>query len=103
MSKKHIDQSIKLLALNYYLNNKITQKEISKIFNINTRTFQRWIKMYKNNIDLSRKNRNYISYKLKDKHVKYALKELQKDPTISITRIWSKITKKFKDFDISPR
>ena len=30
MTKKHIDENIKLLALNYYLNNKITQIEISK-------------------------------------------------------------------------
>ena len=41
MTKKHIGENIKLLALNYYFNNKITQIEISNMFNVDTRTFRR--------------------------------------------------------------
>ena len=66
MTKKHIGENIKLLALNYYFNNKITQIEISNIFNIeisnifnvNTRTLSRWIRAYKNNENLTRKTEN---------------------------------------------
>ena len=103
MIKKHIGENIVLLDLNYYFSNNITQIEISKMFNADTITFRRRMRAYENDKNLTRKNRKYISYKLKKKHVKFALKILQKDPTISIDRLWTKVKDKFKDFEITPR
>ena len=40
---------------------------------------------------------------MKEKYVKFALKLLQKDPTISIDRLWTKVSDKFNDFEITPR
>ena len=42
-----------------------------------------------------------MSYKVKEKHVKYALIELKKRPTLTIEKIYSKIKTKYDDFDIS--
>ena len=41
------------------------------------------------------------SYKIKEKHVKYALETLKKYPTVSISMLWSKLNDKFSDFNIS--
>jgi hypothetical protein len=41
------------------------------------------------------------SYKIKEKHVKYALDVLKKQPTLSISMLKSKLVNKFSDFDIS--
>ena len=40
---------------------------------------------------------------MKEKHVNFVLKILQKDPTITIDRLWTKLREKFKDFEITPR
>ena len=61
----------------YYLKNDISQKEVSKIFNINERTFRRWLEKY-NNDEIDRPERGTKSYKVKKKHVEYVLKLLKK-------------------------
>ena len=38
---------------------------------------------------------------MKDKHVKYALAELKKRPTLTIEKLYSKIKTKYGDFNIS--
>ena len=40
MSKEQTSSKTKYLAINYYLKNDVSQKEVSKIFNINERTFR---------------------------------------------------------------
>ena len=42
-----------------------------------------------------------MSYKVKEKHVKYALAELKKRPILTIEKLYSKIKTKYDDFDIS--
>ena len=100
MGKHHSDE-IKQMAIEYYLKNKKTQEEISKIFQISRQTFIRWLKRYNNN-KLERKNIVRISYKIKKKHLNYALKELNKNKGISINILWNKIRKKYDDFNITP-
>ena len=41
------------------------------------------------------------SYKIKEKHVKYALDVLKKQPTLSISMLRAKLVNKFPDFVIS--
>lgn len=41
------------------------------------------------------------SYKIKQKHVNYALKMLKKIPTLSISMLCKKIKSKYNDFDIT--
>jgi len=76
--KTHVTPEMKLKAIKYYLDNDISEEKISKIIGINTRTFRRWLVKYNNGISLCRQNRESISYKIKQKHVTYALKTIEK-------------------------
>lgn len=82
------------------MKNDISQKEVSKIFNINERTFRGWLEKY-NNDELDRPERETKSYKVKKKRVEYVLKILNKNPTWSIKLLWENTKSHFDDFDIS--
>ena len=98
---KHHSPEIKKMAIEYYLGNKYTEEEISYLFNVTRQTFIRWLKRY-NDDNLIRQNRKAISYKVKQKHVNYALKLLDKNQELSINILWSKLKKKYIDFEITP-
>tara|TARA_Y100000389_G_C17423866_1_gene498375 strand:+ start:395 stop:1663 length:1269 start_codon:yes stop_codon:yes gene_type:complete len=100
MSKEQTNSKTKSLAIKYYLDNDVSQKEVSKIFNINERTFRRWLEKY-NNDELNRPARETKSYKVKKKHVEYVLKLLDKNPTLSIKLLWENTKAHFDDFEIS--
>ena len=61
----HNSKRNKLLAIEYYQNNNVSQSEVAKIFKISRQTFNLWLKDYKNNKSLERKNRKPISYKIR--------------------------------------
>ena len=54
---QHLSEVVKLLAINYYKNNDLTQEEVANIFNVTKRTLQNWLNAYENNT-LSRKKKN---------------------------------------------
>jgi uncharacterized protein YchJ len=61
-----LNKTTKYLTIKYYEENeKVTQEEVSKIFRINVRTFQRWLYNYKENQQIQRKPRIMGSYKVK--------------------------------------
>ena len=91
----------KLLAIEYYNENNVTQAEVSKIFKISRQTFGVWLKDYHQNNSLERKNRESVSYKIKQKHVNFAKKLIEKNKEYSISIIWSKMKLKYPDFEIS--
>ena len=99
--KKHVSPQIKAQAIIYYLKNNISERKISEIIGISERTFRRWLANYNNSICLERKNKIPISYKIKQKHVNYALKTIKKNQHISINKLWLNLKKKFSDFDIT--
>ena len=76
--KPHNSLRNKLLAIEYYNENNVTQAEVSKIFKISRQTFSVWLRDYNQNHSLDRKNREAVSYKIKQKHVNYAKKLLKK-------------------------
>jgi len=98
----HLKESVKLLAVKYYLENEVTQEEVSRAFGIYVRTFQRWLYRYRNKEYLKRKSRESVSYKIRKIHVKTALKIVTKYPHISIQTLWSLLKKKHDDFNITP-
>ena len=53
------------------------------MFEINIRTLQRWLYEYKKNGDLQREKQIYYSYKIEEKHVKYIMKVLKKNQSIT--------------------
>jgi len=77
----HTSAKMKQKILVLYKDKKYTQEELAKIFNISSRTLRRWLQ---NDYLLERDNRKAISYKVKEKHINYAIKMLKKEPTISM-------------------
>ena len=59
-----MSEVVKLLAINYYKNNDLTQQEVANIFSVTKRTLQNWLNAYENNT-LSRKKKMGKSYKVK--------------------------------------
>ena len=55
---------------------------------------KRWIQNKNNNKNLSRKKRKYESYKVRSIHVKYAIKMLEKEPTITMPNLLNKLKNK---------
>lgn len=98
--KRQNPDSNKVLAIKYYKENNVTQKEVSKFFNITRQTFIQWKKQYDSG-NISRKKRYAMSYKIKKKHVKHARKLLEKNNELSIKNLWSKLKTKYSDFDVS--
>lgn len=56
--KKHISDNSKKIAVRQYINNKLTQKEIAKFFDIDIRTVKRWVRKYKDDC-LERKKEEF--------------------------------------------
>jgi transposase len=100
MSKSHLSKEVKIMAIEYYQNHDVSFDKVSEIFKVNEKTIRRWIDRYKKE-DLERKNKKQVSYKVKEKHVKYALVELKKSPTLTIEKLYSKVKTKYDDFNIS--
>ena len=66
-------ENYKLIAIKYYESNNVSQKDVSKVFEIDERTFRKWYKIYLENGDLKRNNHLPKSYKMLKKHVIYLL------------------------------
>lgn len=88
------------MAIEYYYNNNCSINTVAQIFKINEKTLRRWINKYQNN-KLENLTQKKKSYKIKQKHVNYALKMLEITPTLSISMLWKKIKSKYNDFDIT--
>ena len=65
--------------MNTYQNNNVNQSDVAKIFKVSRQTFSLWLKDYNNNRTLERKNRKAMSYKIKQKHVNFAKKLIEKN------------------------
>ena len=76
----HKSSKTRKLAIEYYLNNKVSQSEVSKIFQVGKKNF-RWLKQYRDDNSLERKSRPVVAYKVKETHVKYIIKLVKKNPT----------------------
>ena len=94
---QHLSEVVKLLAINYYKNNDLTQQEVANIFNVTKRTLQNWLNAYENNT-LSRKKKIGKSYKVKEKHIKLALSIIKKILTYFNSRLMDNVTKKIYRF-----
>ena len=62
-----------------------------------------WIDRYDKDGSIKRHSRKYISYKVTDKHVKYAIKLLKQNEQITLEELSKLVKKKYKDFDITSR
>jgi transposase len=98
---KHSTSKIRSLALRKYLETNVTQDDIAKTFHISKRTFRRWLQQYNEDNSVTRRNRTSVSYKIEEKHVRYAISILKKDQTISMKRLLEIVRKKYHTCSIT--
>jgi transposase len=97
---KHKSEDFKLSAVKYYLKIK-NQRKTCKIFNCSERSLIRWVKKYNNTGEIKRKPRIYTSYKVKQIHVNYMKKIINKNKTITMNDLLQKVKNKFKNVNYS--
>ena len=98
---KQKSEDYKLLAVQHHLEQKYTQIYTCKLFKCSPRSLMRWVKRYKLDQSIKRHNRIPVAYKVKKIHVKFILDEINKNKTITIQDLLTKLKDKFKDLDIS--
>ena len=100
---KHKGEDYKISAVQYYHEKDTSYAKTCEIFKCSERSIKRWSERYKKNKDIKRDDRLPVSYKISDKHVKYALKLLKKNEQISMEELAKSIREKYNDFDITPQ
>ena len=98
---KHKSDDLKLSAVKFYLNSNKTQEDIAEIFNCSVRSLMRWVDKYDEYNNINNKQRESISYKVKQKHVDFILSELRKNKMTTLEDLLEKTKKQFNDFDVS--
>lgn len=100
---KHKSEDYKLLAVQHYLNNKDNQIDTCNLFKCSPRSLMRWVKRYKLEQSIKRHNRNAISYKVKKIHIRFILDEINKNKTITIQELLTKLKNKYPILNITRR
>ena len=100
---KHKSEDYKISAVEYYLVEDKSQEEICKIFKCSPRSLMRWVEKYNNDGEIKRYNKKPVAYKITKNQVKYALKEINKNKTITMDDLLSKIKSNYPSFDLSSR
>jgi transposase len=93
MIQKSIDY--KLAAVKYYLDNKVSQKEVCDIFNCSIRSLSRWVEKYNRTGSIKNKVREYVSYKVTKEHVQFIIDEINKNNTITAVELKLCLQNKF--------
>ena len=65
----HKSSDYKLSAVKYYLSHSKNQVQTCKIFGCSERSLMRWVDKYKSTNNITRKKRNYTSYKITNSHI----------------------------------
>jgi transposase len=100
---KHKSEDYKISAVEYYLVEDKSQEEVCKIFKCSPRSLMRWVEKYNNDGEIKRYNKKPVAYKIIKDHVKYALKEINKNKTITMDDLLSKIKSNYPSFNLSSR
>ena len=82
---KHKTDDYKNSAVKYYLNNENGDgyKKTCKIFDCKKSSLHRWVKRYKKTKNLTRKNREPVSYKITKQQVNKALELLKQNEQLT--------------------
>ena len=100
---KHKTEDYKLSAVKYYLKNNFSMEYVCDIFECKKQSLSRWVDRYLLENSIRRHNRLPVSYKVKKKHVKYAIKKLRENEQITMIELAKIVKNKYGDFDITPR
>ena len=67
----HKSSDYKLSAVKYYLSHSQNQVHTCQIFGCSTRSLMRWVDKYKSTNNITRKKRDYTSYKITNSHISF--------------------------------
>jgi len=84
---KHKSDDYKTIAVKYYLNNNDSMDEVCKIFKCKKSTLKDWVNKYKITKNLTRKNRNPLSYKINKEQVKTAVNMIDKNEQLTMDEL----------------
>lgn len=98
---KHKSDDYKTIAVKYYLNNNDSMDEVCKIFKCKKSTLKDWVNKYKITKNLTRKNRNPISYKINKEQVKTAVNMIDKNEQLTMDELLFSMKQKYDNLDIT--
>jgi transposase-like protein/transposase len=99
----HHSEDYKITAVRYYIDNDTSYAETCRIFRCSERSLKRWIDRYNTEDNVNRKNRIPVSYKITQKHVKYAVEQLKKNEQITMFELDKIVKKKYDEFNVTPQ
>ena len=79
----HKSSDYKLTAVKYYLSHSKNQVQTCKIFGCYERSLIRWVNKYKSTNNITRKKRDYSSYKITNSHISFIKQQLKQNKTIT--------------------
>jgi transposase len=103
MIKKHKSEDYKLSAVKYFLESKLPQTKVCKIFKCSERSLMRWVNKYLYKGSIKRNSRPSISYKLNKNHVKFILEIVKNNKSITMKDLYSELLKEYPNLKISER
>ena len=97
----HKSSDYKLSAVKYYLTHSKNQVQTCKIFGCAERSLMRWVDKYKSTNNITRKKRNYTSYKITNSHILFVKQQLKQNKTITMDELLTKLKNKYPDLTLS--
>lgn len=99
----HKSDDLKRTAVRHYLEQSHNYDETARVFGCPTTSLKRWVVRFQATGSVSRKKREYVSYKVTQQHVQEAVSVLKKHPTISMKELSHQMEEKHEDFSITPQ
>ena len=97
----HKSNDYKLSAVKYYLSHSKNQVHTCKIFGCSERSLMRWVDKYKSTNNITRKKRDYTSYKITNSHISFIKQQLKQNKTITMDELLTKLKTKYPDLILS--
>ena len=91
----------KLSAVKYYLSHSKNQVKTCKIFGCSERSLMRWVDKYKSTNNITRKKRDYSSYKITNSHILFIKQQLKQNKTITMDELLATLKSKYPDLTLS--
>ena len=101
MPTTHKSSDYKLSAVKYYLSHSKNQVQTCKIFGCSTRSLMRWVDKYKSTNNITRKKRDYTSFKITNSHISFIKQQLKDDNTVTMDKLLANLKTKYPDLTMS--
>ena len=97
----HKVSDYKLSAVKYYLSHSKNQVQTCKRFGCSERSLMRRVDKYKSTNNITRKKRDYTSYKITNSHISFIKQQVKQNKTITMDELLVKLKNKYPDLTLS--